>query len=726
LREENDNAHDHERKIMKLRKTIFTVLSAIILLCGHCQVAADQDTGQNDTWVLKNSEYELHVSKASGNITKLISLKPTQREVVSENIITIRLRPDWSGTLTQIKSGEMVENSKYPTLRCSLGSREYYTNQKIDAQITYSLTDQGVEVDLKIKYGMDVPYWSQIIIGHKGPQDDSIRAYASNYNSSLIFAPDASPTLRFQDSLLDTTDFDHTISYPWIVEEKNDRYLFWGSRDVGKFLVLARNYRGFPYAFLQNPSRIEQGKEFHFAYIFKTFQKPEQGPFEIEDWYIKNCYSTNPTTKDLFPAPQVIKPRTIRPGNITGNNSTSDVSLVKDYRKTVAATFQHNLWYTALFSWKDLYPLAGELVTAGGSHKIKDIKATLDEYENNGFHAFAYFRQLYWSNAATSDKEPPYTQWLMKGKDDYYIPLGYFCKGLKFAEPFWPNVKEEIDIDIEPDTIIGFCHVDFCDQEFRRWYIDQVKDVVEFYKPDGIGWDMSWGCDIFRGICIKHPEEGGIHHGELRVQADIYNWIQEKYPNMRVMCNSGACNPSAMFSDSVMFEGLGKNTNWDNFALSVQRAKAYRASMFGLCYDNHYPSLMKALAYGVGWGGGAGMPLTENFADFSAMIMAVPLVVEKGALTLSSDKIIGSMWADENHLLIACYSDKDTELDLNFSITVTKAYGLRKIPELQVRTVGPDGKKCETNIKQLSLTRFSGKIKAGFLLLIYNQLLSED
>ena len=711
---------------MKTQKRFFLLLLTFLAVNGSCPADGHDDAGQNSDWLLKNSEYELHVSRESGLITKLVSLKPIPHTVLTGNNITIRLRPDWSGSLTRIKSGEMVKGSKNPTLRCRLGSPEYYTNQKIDAQITYSLTDQGVEVDLKIKYGMDVPYWSQIIIGYNAPGADSIRAYASSYNSSLIFAPNASDMLRFQDSLLDTTDFDNTISYPWIVEEKNDRYLFWGSRDVGKFLVLARNYKGFPYAFLQNPSRIEQGKEFHFGYIFKTFPKPEQGPFEIEDWYIKNCYSTNPTTKDLFPAPQVIKPRTIRPGNITGNNSTSDVSLVKDYSKTVAATFQYNLWYTALFSWKDLYPLEGELVTAGGRHKIKDIKATLDEYENNGFHAFAYFRQLYWSNAATSDKEPPYTKWLMKGKDDYYIPLGYFSKGLKFAEPFWPNVKKEIDVEIDPNAIIGFAHVDFCSPKFRRWYIDQVKDVVEFYKPDGIGWDMSWGCDIFRGICIKHPEDGGIHHGELRVQADIYNWIREKYPNMRVMCNSGACNPSAMFSDSVMFEGLGKNTPWDKFALSVQRAKAYRVSMFGLCYDNHYPSLMKALAYGVGWGGGAGLPLTENFADFSAMIMAVPLVVERGAFTLSSAGIIGSMWADKKHLLIACYADTDTELDLNFSKTVTQAYGLKKIPELQVRTVGPDGKKCETNIKQLSPTRFSGKIKAGSLLLIYNQLLSED
>jgi hypothetical protein len=684
---------------------------------------------ERDSWVLSSDALEAAISRSGGTIMSVCSLQPAREFLQSSDnagmqITIVPQGVNWAGSMDKLVSGDVVMGENRAGVKCKLTSTNAHTADLAEAEVEYLLDNEKLSVKLSIHFLQDIPCRTKIYVGHKGNPAEWDRYYLSVYNSSVLYASRTAMVARYQDALWDTTDSEQPCAYPWVVADGRDRYWMWGSLDLGKFVALAPNHSGLFVCLVQTPSSVHKNDTFTFDYFFKVFPKPQNTPTEVESWYITNCESSYPLTKGIVRLSDDVVHRTCFAGNVTGPGSTTDVSQLESFFKLTRPLHQFNLWYPGMFAWDQTYPTDTPLKQYDGSvQDLKDIKRVLDELQSNGYHAFCYFRQLYWNNVGTYDDKPPYTKWMQIAKDGYFVALGGFSK--------WDELVKSSNLGgsrktlgITGDPTVGFVHVDWCNDDLRKWYIDQVKRVVDYYKPHGIGWDMSWGCDIFRGVCVNHPESGGIHHGELRVQYEIYQWLKQRYPDMRVMTNSGSNNPSSLYSDVVMFEAVGKDTDWASTWNGVQRARAYKVNLLALNYDNHIPSIMKGLSYGLGWGGGSGLQAAEGFAEFSAKTYSVPLVSESRVAGINPHdwRVSASVWADKENLMIAVFNDipSDTKISLNLNKDILTSYAQTGGKSLKFTVIAADGKpRKDCDFRQVSSDRIEGSLRHGELLLAH-------
>ncbi len=122
---------------------------------------------------------------------------------------------------------------------------------------------------------------------------------------------------------------------------------------------------------------------------------------------------------------------------------------------------------------------------------------------------------------------------------------------------------------------------DFGQQDCREWYVEMVKKCIDFYRPKGLAWDMGFSS----AYSVGAPEVG-LGNGTLWIQATIYNWLKEKYPEMRVATNESFLSPSALFGDCILIEGawrVGKKSELD-----YQMAKGFGKTIFSLQLIDDY------------------------------------------------------------------------------------------------------------------------------------------
>src|SRR3989304_3492693 len=182
--------------------------------------------------------------------------------------------------------------------------------------------------------------------------------------------------------------------------------------------------------------------------------------------------------------------------------------------------------------------------------------------------------------------------------------------------------------------------------------MDSVRKCLEFYEPGGIAWDMSWEADRSSSA---YPESH-LGHGILRVQAEIYKWLKEKYPEKSVVTKFGQGTPSQLFCDATMIEG-GLGTV--NKEIDFDIARSLNGAIYNAVYPYYYgretaaaesgtiASLMKGLSLGavIGvdassihqhlpgcpWKYGAERPVIDlgklgTLASFSAQAAALPRI----------------------------------------------------------------------------------------------------
>jgi len=160
-----------------------------------------------------------------------------------------------------------------------------------------------------------------------------------------------------------------------------------------------------------------------------------------------------------------------------------------------------------------------------------ELQDYIKRLQADGFRILMYFRQFL--RQIYSDR-PPYDKWILRDE------VG--------------NVLSYVN-NVQPAPDGSHLYADFCQEDFRQWYVQKVKECVDFYRPDGIAWDMGW-FDIWTGYAPSQGIEGaGIHHGILRVQAEIYDWIQSQHPNMKVVMNLSGFSPSGLYADAASQEG---------------------------------------------------------------------------------------------------------------------------------------------------------------------------
>ncbi len=123
--------------------------------------------------------------------------------------------------------------------------------------------------------------------------------------------------------------------------------------------------------------------------------------------------------------------------------------------------------------------------------------------------------------------------------DWYVIPWGEFEKMPKGFNRAWFNpcinevhFREALRAEIRRlqkqrfKVLLYFCPVPRSEVKLQR-FIKFAKQATEFYRPDGIGYDMNWH----------------VHKQCLKLQYELFRWLKRRYPDRCVVIDYGFSTP---------------------------------------------------------------------------------------------------------------------------------------------------------------------------------------
>lgn len=504
---------------------------------------------------------------------------------------------------------------------------------------------------------------------------------------------------RYYDALWDTTTARrgpdeplYRARYPYGILERADRFLVWGILDLNCFAILSPNRLGGIPSFCISPKGIKAGEGYTFNFTYKVLPRP---PHELADacrWYAENCYSTNRLTRGIVTLPRDLKPRTIATGNVMSGfyppcwpNREREKARVRQNAKKMGAV---HLWYGPWFPWTEDHPTKGRWYIEGDFWQTAEgVKAEIKQLQRQGFHVYLYVRQLR-QTAAFYDDRPPYRDWLYLTREGF--PWNFTFTGLPS-----PDIRERIPEAVKKaygEAVQGewttCAYIDLCNDDARKWLTREIKNALDYYQPAGVAWDMGWG-DVQSAPCIRHPGDG-LHHASVRIQYDIWKWVQKKHPRMRMVLNESKGSPSQLYAHAMMFEA-GDHID----EIAAESVKCYRTALTALYYREIFPdaewpqAIMRHLSYGVTmsgrWGGeeleGSPFEPLTALAAFSAKCNNTPLVIESGAFRLSPKRagLSGAVWADRQRLLVAVWNGAASaaQIDAQVAEEVVRKYGWR-------------------------------------------------
>ncbi len=365
----------------------------------------------------------------------------------------------------------------------------------------------------------------------------------------LILPPTASWNIKFLASANDWTELKEwpgVYIYPFGVLENEKYFLLWGSLDIGRFALLSPNLipENIP-ALAFRPLSLKKDEKFSLQLFLKLFPKSDFRYRDVLRWYLQNCQNSDPLTKNLFSYKE--RSRRLPEGNLAGFAplpiTDAEGNLTesgKGYLEYFSSRRIGSLWYYAWHRWDETYPTVGSWWGETGKHTAEEIKIYLRTLRANGLYPLLYFRQFLAEEGVRED-EPPYRDWI--GRDERGNPSS------GFEYPLPPEAKEEISIDR-----VHCSAGDFGNDSFRNWYIEAIKRCMDVYQPAGIAFDMGWACATNWQFSHANPRTS-TSHGILRLQMEIWEWLNKKYPDMRVIINESYGTPSQLYADGVLIEG---------------------------------------------------------------------------------------------------------------------------------------------------------------------------
>jgi len=658
-------------------------------LAGSEELKLSED---NNYWFLKSKEFEVVIEKSTGSIHHLKSLKPTPLDLLpptSNGLIIYVWNKDkgWFSIADKlIKSEYLTSKEHCLRLELTLGLDKNYP-QIGPVKLTYMLFPDKFTVTIKIEYLQDDPLQYEIGVAQILKEDGWKKQVFPHGRFKGLWSMNM---FRYYDALNDTTKDQlgrepEKVLLPYGIIERADRYLLYGYLDLNSYCILAPNNLDYGYlpSFLISPRGIKKGEDYSFKIFYKVLTKPENTYTDIVRWYFRNTYSTNQLTKGLVTLPKETEHRTLPYGNI-GQVPPSKYCLEPKYREDKF----YELWEENSLKFHLMNALGGggcsvvlvkELYPANDTTKGIPLKDAVDKMRQKGFKIYASFLR---HPALCYNDKPPRKDWVAIGKNGKAIM----------------HVK-------------AFYHLDWADPDLIDWYVGYVKRVIEYYQFDGILWDMGWKS---MAITKKHPE-GGRHHGFLRIQYEIYKWLEEKYPDKYVIVNGSWGTPSQLYADAITFESGDVRTLKSPM---VEAAKAFDMTLINLSHTifflrkygkdkyqtKHIESLLRNLAYGAtlgtnsmnmfnyngkitelmkSWWGeivGSAVYLSDlsDYLAFSAHTTSTPLVTESQALNMIPKKeLIGSLWASKERLLCAVFNDgkKEQSVTLKIDKGIIEKYG---------------------------------------------------
>jgi hypothetical protein len=400
----------------------------------------------------------------------------------------------------------------------------------------------------------------------------------------LQLPPDAPAMLRFAVDADDATTpamAPRVAFFPFGVLESDEAFVLWGSPDVGRYAVLSPNLVAPSVPGLSlRPKRLTEGQELRFDLILKRFPKPEHRYRDVLAWYLRSAESSDPLVSDLFPWDGRRRARPFPAGNVghglgrLGEPQTPEAQVLEALqRRGVGA-----IWFQGWGAWDETYRTEGEWRTEWWSRfSAEGVRDEIAWQRERGFFPLLYCRQFL-TEQGLHDDRPAYRDWI--GRDE---------AGNRQAWGDYP-VPEAAAQELGFGVLQQSC-ADFGNADYRAWYEERVKACLDYYRPGGIAWDMGWGAGDTWGYSRASPQTPN-GDGMLRVQADLWQWLRQKRPEMRVIANEAFGTPSQLFADGILIEGGFASGKTE---LDYEAAKALGTTIVSFEYPHLYAARIRGL-----------------------------------------------------------------------------------------------------------------------------------
>ena len=481
--------------------------------------------------------------------------------------------------------------------------------------------------------------------------------------------------------------------YPARFVDLPDRYLVWGETDLFKPIVFTKRETKAPWVGLL-PRDVKCGDTFSFELVYKLFDSSRFGRRNRLRWYVGRIRASDP----FFRGEPVRLTHRIARHLPEGN--------LCFYLHGVGRLLKH----------PEMLPLARKM-----EERMKKLKFTNIVY-------------LDWYSI--SDGEPP--------KELLGAWLSPATGRMLFGEGVKRDIKRLQDEGFKVILYVWPVTLAFNPREpdkFSR-YLEFLKRSIDFYEPDGIGYDMNWQ----------------VHKECLKLQFELYRFIKAKGKPMWAVIDYGFGTPSQLYADALLSEfgpvqyGFPENPvteatwalrtglfNLLDFAHFAKKLEAEgKLTKWGIMKVDvrsreelerlYVESVMKGLALGATWADyarifvapeevpkwdeigfkGYMVPFPKvlelkDLAEFSAKATGTPILTDSGSVKCHPD-LATSAWADGNRLLIAAYRFRTSEgIDpvwIEVSREVLRRHGFTSSsPSFTSKLIGPDGLPVEGRAK---------------------------
>ncbi len=442
--------------------------------------------------------------------------------------------------------------------------------------------------------------------------------------------------------------------------------------DLGKRLVLSPNNFGCVPAVTLAPKSWPKGKTVELAFSVYNFPKSEKDFPGILRWYLSNCTSSDPLTKDLFPVKDWT-PRVLPAG---GGVGMPDLRNTRMNPKTNPDDFDWlcermlkfsipNLWITLQIAIDGSQPISGSWYSnVGLPISAEPLKAEVERIKKLGLKPCSYTNQFI------------VPELLKEGKDwvNYDIK-GNMVTWATFAadNPVGNDWFTKELADKVGAKVITWAYGDYGIDAFRNWYVKQVEGALDYYLPSGLSWDYGWsGMGPDSAYSHGNPQTT-MAHGTLRAQADIAAYMRKNHPEMEILANGAGGEPTQLLANCLLLENSNVMSDIDFLA-----GKAGGSAMSSMDYFSDHDrnrwtrQMMLDLARGCSFGAPAWVIITSpeanyiatwtRFLDFSGRTTALPAIPDEDAVigTPGENNIVGTVWSDGKKLMAAAF-DRRTE-----------------------------------------------------------------
>jgi hypothetical protein len=641
-------------------------------------------------WFMDSPAWKVNVEKDSGIFSRIVNTEPEALDILpltGNGLVVYAWNKDkrWFSFFNKLEGGNMTKGreNNQPFVRFSgkVNLEDKVAQEMAELRITYTVWDDRLDIQAVVNYLKDDPssYEFGLLQAYEPEQWDRQLVPLSQIAEYKVKRGLGRVLMRYA-----TTSEDHTLDqspmiYPFGILERNDRYVIYGFPDLAANAVIGVNNLDHAPSFLFSLKGITSGKGYSFNFTLKSFPKSNNTVRDVLRWYIGNMYSTDPLTRGIatyvpHPSRTLIKPGNVMLGYDAFWIPQYAPELKDDEERVYQTLNMRHFWWAGWRHKDETWPVGTDTeawVTDMHDPKItmttEKLQQIIKEAHEKGYHLYFYFRQIYYADMVYDDK-PPFKRWMRDDKKYFTMFVG-----------------------------------DYRNDEYRNWYVDNVKKCIDFFNPDGIAWDLSWGDELVD------------NHGVLRMQYEVYKWLKEKHPDKRVILNNGPFTPSALYADAVLFEGGDTGIKK---ILNLAAAKALNVDIVNLSYSTmfagreaeHIHSLMRALSYGATWSGS--LPsfikhpqykdwpsLYQNnltdLAQFSALCNNTPLVTDSFAVRINppDEKLTVSMWANQDRVLVAVFNDNSGKKSFQLKLDgkILSGYGWKGQKTFKATVLGSNG-----------------------------------